>query len=71
MKKIITAAAVVAMAIGAQAATIKWGSSGGVFSDATGTASATVDGSKEGPAHDARMMIAIEIKIFFILFCKN
>lgn len=44
MKKIITAAAVVAMAIGAQAATIKWGSSGGVYSDATGTASATVDG---------------------------
>ena len=38
MKKIMCAAAVVAMAIGVQAATIKWGTSGGVYSDSTGAA---------------------------------
>lgn len=46
MKKIMCAAAVVAMAIGVQAATIKWGTSGGVYSDSTGAATTTVDGGK-------------------------
>ena len=46
MKKLISAITVVAMAIGAQAATIKWGTSGGVYSDATGAASSSVEGGK-------------------------
>ena len=44
MKKIMFAAAVATMAIGVQAASIKWGTSGGVYSDSTGAATSTVDG---------------------------